>query len=77
MVELTDVALDLAVSASELNESALDRKVLPPKERDGDGGTWRDRDISRVESSKSDPVVEGSWCNGCNMSVQSGVGLAV
>ena len=63
------MALDLAVSASELNESDLDRNVLPPKERDGDEGTCRDSGWSVVESSESGLVVGLSWCNGWDILV--------
>ena len=68
---MKEAALDLAVSASELKESALDRKVLPPKERDGEGGIWRERGISVVPSSEAGCVVGFSWCKGCDMSVES------
>ena len=63
-----EFALDLAVSSvlKELNESALDRNVSPPKDCLGDGGcgTCKEQPFSEVLRD-SDSVLEGSDCKDC------------
>lgn len=76
MVLASDVALDLAVSAVELNELARERSVSPPMEADvGEEGTCSEKgagsDGTGIEGDISESGEEGSWWEGCKRLVSA------